>query len=827
MPAIEAIHPPAERLTAFAAGRLDGPEVDEIEQHLSSCESCCQLIRNPLEDSQVAAPVAEGEAVDERSSDLPVSSSFVALPAAAGAFEDQPTCADPSPYPPALAGLPHELNDHPRYRVVAAIGAGGMGAVYRAEHRLMDRPVALKVIRGDLLGSAALVERFRREVKSVARLASHPNIVAAYDAEQAGDTHMLVMEFVDGTDLARVVDRRGPLPVGEACEYARQAAVGLQHAFEEGMVHRDIKPQNLMRTTRGQIKILDFGLGRFASEIASQRGLTAEGMVLGSADYIAPEQIHNPQGADIQGDIYSLGCTLYFMLAGRPPFAGGSLMQKLQAHSEKPPRPLVEIRPDVPAELSRVVERMMAKSPALRPNTPAEVVLAFTPFADTDAFERYVEFPDLADRNTAVWDATKADSGSIAVERLLSDSALDPGRPRALSIGVERLSRLGRPAWRAVAGLLLLVFVVWGVVLRYRTANNGTIELVNLPKDAEVLVDGEEIAVTWPGGGKPAVVTVTAGKHRVMVKKDGIETSGEEVTVQAEGNETFTVRFVAPSKLTHELAKVYDLESIKNSIGMTLKLIPAGEFFMGSPEDAIEANDDEKPLHRVRITKPFYLGTCEVTQAQYDAVMGNNPSHFSATGGGKDRVARESTDGYPVENVSWLDAIQFCNKLSEKEGKKPFYETEGNFIQVPDWNGQGYRLPTEAEWEYACRANASTPARFSFGDNPLELGVYGWFKINADSRTHPVSQKRPNGFGLYDMHGNVFEWCWDWHIGEYYNQSPADDPTGAAVASNRVVRGGSWDYSPRICRSAVRLSNPPGGRYIDIGIRLALGRSGR
>ena len=231
----------------------------------------------------------------------------------------------------------------------------------------MDRPVALKLIRGDLLGNAALVERFRREVKSAARLASHPNIVAAYDAEQAGETHMLVMEFIEGTDLAREVDRRGPLPVGEACDYARQAALGLQHAFEEGMVHRDIKPQNLMRTTRGRIKILDFGLARFASEIGSQGGLTAEGMVLGSADYIAPEQIHDPHAADIRADIYSLGCTLYFLLAGRPPFPGGGLIQKLLAHSEKTPRPLAEVRPEVPAELSRVVERMMAKDPSLRP----------------------------------------------------------------------------------------------------------------------------------------------------------------------------------------------------------------------------------------------------------------------------------------------------------------------------------------------------------------------------------------------------------------------------------------------------------------------------
>ena len=244
MPDIEAIHPPVDRLEAYAQGRLDDPEMDEIELHLSSCDSCCQAVRDQAEDPLIAklrgrgaAPVAaatDEQPAAERQSGFQIPSSFVIVPAAA--LHNQPTVAGAPTDPPAPAGLPKELNDHPRYRIVATLGAGGMGAVYRAEHRLMDRPVALKVIRGDLLGNEAMVERFRREVKAAARLASHPNIVAAYDAEHAGDTHMLVMEFIEGTDLARMVDRRGSLPIGEACEYARQTALGLQHAFEDGMV---------------------------------------------------------------------------------------------------------------------------------------------------------------------------------------------------------------------------------------------------------------------------------------------------------------------------------------------------------------------------------------------------------------------------------------------------------------------------------------------------------------------------------------------------------------------------------------------------------------
>ena len=318
----------------------------------------------------------------------------------------------------------------------------------------MDRPVALKVIRGDLLGNAAMVERFRREVKAAARLASHPNIVAAYDAEQAGETHMLVMEFVEGTDLAELVERRGPLPVGEACEYARQAALGLQHAFEDGMVHRDIKPQNLMRTTRGQVKILDFGLARFASEVATQAGMTAEGMVLGSADYIAPEQIDDPHAADIRADIYSLGCTLYFLLAGRPPFPDGSLIQKLLAHSEKTPRPLAEIRADVPPELARVVERMMAKDPAPAVPDAGRGGPALAPFADAQA----AAAPRSVDRGSVDTRPPVAESLTTAARRLRGRS---PRRARVRASGAT--GQLGpiapRRIWLPIAAALAMLAV--------------------------------------------------------------------------------------------------------------------------------------------------------------------------------------------------------------------------------------------------------------------------------------------------------------------------------------------------------------------------------
>ena len=227
-----------------------------------------------------------------------------------------------------------------------------------------------------------VVERFRQEVQAAARLA-HPNIVTAYDADQEGDVHFLVMEFVEGTTLDRLVQEQGPLPVADACDYIMQAAQGLQHAFERGMVHRDIKPSNLLLTPDGQVKILDFGLARFISERTERSSITKEGTIVGTPDYMAPEQARDAHQADIRADIYSLGCTFYCLLTGGPPFTKGSSLHKLLAHQDQSPVPIADVRPEVPEQVIRLVERMLAKDPAERPQTPAEVAQALAPVHHT------------------------------------------------------------------------------------------------------------------------------------------------------------------------------------------------------------------------------------------------------------------------------------------------------------------------------------------------------------------------------------------------------------------------------------------------------------
>jgi hypothetical protein len=389
-------HPSAAQLTAFDTGQLPASERRAVEQHVTHCPECCRALDALPEDPLAAL-----------------------LRASAGRHE--PDTAAPAAEDSALA-VPAALAGHPRYRVLEVLGAGGMGVVYKAVHRLMDRVVALKVIHRHLTDRPAFVERFRREVRAAARLA-HPNIVTAHDADQAGDTHFLVMEYVAGTSLDREVQRRGPLPVPEACALVRQAALGLQHAHERGMVHRDVKPANLLLSPSppsapltplppsptagrggsktaslplspgwergpggegfGTVKILDFGLAHLLG--AEDEEAVPAAAVLGTPDYLAPEQARDPRHGDVRADVYSLGCTLYHLLAGRPPFPDGTPLQKLLAHQDRQPPPVTAARGDVPAALVAILDRMLAKDPARRYQTAGAVAAALAPLAGLPA----------------------------------------------------------------------------------------------------------------------------------------------------------------------------------------------------------------------------------------------------------------------------------------------------------------------------------------------------------------------------------------------------------------------------------------------------------
>ncbi len=519
-------HPQADKLTAFALGRLDDAESAEIEAHLADCTVCQQVLEDTPADSlvetlQEPAPAAAAQAAPSAESGPGLFTRLAAV--------INPNAPQPAPRPSARShqDVPADLRDHPRYEILERLGAGGMGTVFKARHRLMDRIVALKVMNPQLLADPVAVGRFQREVKAAAQLA-HPHIVTAYDAEQVGGLHFLAMEFVEGQTLAEVVDQRGPLPVHRACEYIRQAALGLQYAHQRGMVHRDIKPQNLVLTATGDVKVFDFGLARFVSESGEPGEGSSSGRMLGSPDYMAPEQAKDAHAADIRADIYSLGCTLYHLLAGLPPFPGGSAVEKLAAHLEKKPIEIAKLRLDVSSDLERVVDRMLAKDPQQRFQTPGEVAAALEPFCQPRPAAAPVAQP-------------KSDS----LAPVLRGEGWGEGRNRL------RRSRRSVGAWAGTLTLLLALGIVgffYGAAIYRFVTDQGILVIETDDPDVEVVVKqgGREITIVDSKTGRE--VTLKAGEYQLELAegRNGLKLSTSEFRLSRAGKQI--VRVWLPTK---------------------------------------------------------------------------------------------------------------------------------------------------------------------------------------------------------------------------------------------------------------------------------------
>jgi serine/threonine protein kinase len=264
-----------------------------------------------------------------------------------------------------------------KYKVLEHLGTGGMGSVFLCEHRHMRRRVAVKILPPSP-GDPTHLQRVQREAQAVAML-DHPNIVRAFDLDREGQLHFLVMEFIDGASLQYLVDSRGRLPINRAVNFVAQSALGLQHAHQNGLVHRDVKPSNLMLDWAGTVKLLDLGLARFARSPDNVNQAGDSKTVLGTADYLAPEQARSSQ-VDARADLYALGAVAYFLLTGKAPFDGGSVAQKLIRHQTEVPAPVTDLRPDIPAGLAAVVARMLDKDPARRPQSANRVIAELRPW---------------------------------------------------------------------------------------------------------------------------------------------------------------------------------------------------------------------------------------------------------------------------------------------------------------------------------------------------------------------------------------------------------------------------------------------------------------
>jgi hypothetical protein len=536
-------HPTAQALAQFGHGKLPEAQAAAVAAHLETCADCRQVVAGLPPDSFLGKVRA-------------------AVPG------DLSLPSGPSPAR-LTAAVPPELANHPKFRIVRELGKGGMGVIYLAQHRVLDKPVALKVISPAVLDNPDALARFQAEARAAGKL-DHPNIARAFDADQAGDLHFLVMEYVEGLSLAQLLEKKGPLSVSGACHCACQAALGLQHAFEQGMAHRDIKPQNLMLTPRGQVKVLDFGLARLRGARAPGKGLTQADSFMGTPEYVAPEQATDARSADTRADIYSLGCTLYALLAGQPPFFEDTMVKLVLAHIEKEPPPLHEARSDVPLGLSAVVAKMLAKDPAQRYQRPVEVAQALAPFAKGGAKVRGTGAAPAAGKSAGTGTVVGGDTSRVVglAEKAPQSAANKPAtgaeppprdpewtrhppapspvkkpqKQRKAAAPAPGRKRLAVLVGAGIGAVLLLLAVLWAAgVLRLKT-KDGVIVLEDLPPDAEVTVDGEKVTLQTLDGHSFAIGIAPGKKQRLQVKKDGFTTFGVEVELDAGGRRTVTVR---------------------------------------------------------------------------------------------------------------------------------------------------------------------------------------------------------------------------------------------------------------------------------------------
>ncbi len=708
------------------------------------------------------------------------------------------------------------------FEILALLGRGGMGAVYKARQATLDRLVAIKVLPQEYAADAAFLERFGREARAAAAI-SHPNIVQVFSVGHDKGHEFIAMELVDGESLSQVLKREGRLrfagadrvaqppsavgaqagapvphrePVGGASlprdrgvvggaslprvlDLFKQVASALAKAHAAGVVHRDIKPANLLLTSDGLVKVADFGLAKRAGVDVN---VTATGASIGTPLYMPPE-IAEAKPSDARSDLYSLGATFYHLLAGRPPFEGGTAAELILKHYRAEVPPLGEAAPDAPPALCSIVRRLLCKDPAERFQTAAELL---------DALDRI----KVGGRVVGGASAPR-ERGIVGGASLPREPSRGPvggaSLPREARRGPETARLQSRPQ-DATRTLVRRRGVGGASVPRLRLALIAGAAAAILLLALVLILRGSRVAqpptaVSPPSS--PRQPTTDNRKPPPSPSKWPVYTQWPFDAAEAKRRQEETAKALG-------VPVEQDID-LGGGVKMTFVLIPAGEFLMGHPETPSIAELSrtydlppewlgfDRPQHRVRISKPFWLAKCEVTQEQWQTVMGNNPSKFAGR------------PQNPVEQVSRDDCQAVLQKLSAKLGK-------------------AFRLPTEAEWEHACRAGAAT--EFHFGEGAMALGEYAWFSGNAGGSTQPVGRKKPNAWGLHDMTGNVSEWCEDWYAP--YEKGSLADPKGPETGANRICRGGAWQVSAWYCGSAARSLAQARVKWPNLGFRVCL-----
>jgi eukaryotic-like serine/threonine-protein kinase len=708
----------------------------------------------------------------------------------------------PAAKPTSEPGRPEFIG---RYKVVGVLGRGGFGTVYRARDEQLQRDVAIKVWRRDRFAGDEAVEHLLQEARHVARLDEHPSIVGVYDVGRQDDgSAFVVFQYIEGHSLAEEL-KSHPLPPDRVWEVMLQVTSAIQNAHATGLVHRDLKPANVLFDKDGNARVADFGL---AVDDQSQR--LHAGEVSGTPAYMSPEQVRGEaHRLDGRTDLWALGVMLYEMLVHRRPFQGQSRQEVFDEILHRDPKPPRQLDPQLPADLERICLKCLSKDATQRYLTAADLAKDLR-HAHQAPQRRKRRMMTIASVVAAGLLILAAFWGYLTQQGEQPVISVQPGAGLVIRHRATLRGHSDAVWWVAFSPDDRLWDAETGVELAKLRGHQGSVTSVAFSSDGSILASAsaDKTVQMWEleeaSPAKPAEPPKPAKVDRKPVKIPPAPPQEPPPAIAP---------FDADTARKHQeaWAEYLDVQvEFENSIGMKFVLIPPGEFDMGSTEEEVEKLLEEAratnqgvryidrlpgeaPRHRVPITKPFYLGMTEVTQAQYERVMGANPSNI------------KGDPTRPVEMVSWNDAVAFFEKLNDLSEE-----------QAPR---AVYRLPTEAEWEYACRAGTTT--RWYATNDEAVLQDQAWFAANSGGIPHRVGQKLPNAWRLYDMHGNVCEWCADWHGPTYYENAPTDDPKGPADGSYRVYRGGGWWHDASFCRSACRGRGGPGRRGDDLGFRLA------
>ncbi len=696
-----------------------------------------------------------------------------------------------------------------QYALVRKLGGGGFGVVYLALDTVSGVEVALKTLHPLLKGNVEEMERLREKFALVSRL-THTNIAKALVLHPVRDVgisdeavrrelrlfpgdSVMVMDYAPGVTLSKwrkqFPDGIVPLPL--VFKIARQIASALDYAHGEKIVHRDIKPANLMVETKSQpsgspvdselsVRILDFGL---AAEIRSSmsRVSSEQGDTSGTRPYMAPEQWVGKK-QDGKTDQYALACVLYELISGEPPFAGafetGDPIIMMSAVKNEEPDEI----DDVPPHVNEAMRRALAKNPKERFDSCFAFVRALEGQEGSDVPEvRDLQIP-------GAFPAFKAVETTIG-NRGDDSAALEADvlrRKVALARSLKDIPESDR------ANKLFAHFITDAEI--ESTAANEAIDRNRFAAAAQCLARAE---AALEGLGKAAAERKAKEEAERSAREEAARNKKEaELQLLVNGPEPGTAKTIELM-----LGVKMDFCWCPATTSEFWKALSGGKdyFLMGSPETEEERLNDEH-LHNVTLTKGFWMGCTPVTQGQWEKIMGENPSEFIVDRNWFGFGGKTAPDN-PVESVTWHECQSFVDKL--------------NALRRNPIPGMAFALPTEAQWEYACRAGTKGP----YGGKGI-LSDMGWYDGNSDGRTHPVASKMSNAWGLYDMHGNVHEWCQDLYGN--YPGGAVIDPKGATTGSDRVYRGGSWYSNARYCRSARRGRNYESTAYNNIGFRIAI-----